>query len=165
MSYYNVIFTILPPLVIGIFDQFVSARMLDRYPQLYHLGQQNYFFTPIRFFYWVGNAFYHSIVSKELRITTSGLILYCALASLCLLRPGFLQRLTCHRWKKLWLMGVGHYSVSGGVANCLGQSSPDLRVCPFMWIDSRALIVDVHLSVWTKYTLAGTFIWRLPATC
>ncbi|AFR92516.2 phospholipid-transporting ATPase [Cryptococcus neoformans C23] len=62
MSYYNVIFTILPPLVIGIFDQFVSARMLDRYPQLYHLGQQNYFFTPIRFFYWVGNAFYHSIL-------------------------------------------------------------------------------------------------------
>ncbi|WRT66492.1 uncharacterized protein IL334_003451 [Kwoniella shivajii] len=62
MSYYNVIFTILPPLVIGIFDQFVSARMLDRYPQLYQLGQQNHFFTPVRFFYWVGNAFYHSVV-------------------------------------------------------------------------------------------------------
>ncbi|WVR06936.1 hypothetical protein IAU60_003972 [Kwoniella sp. DSM 27419] len=62
MSYYNVIFTILPPLVIGIFDQFVSARMLDRYPQLYQLGQQNHFFTPVRFWYWVGNAFYHSVV-------------------------------------------------------------------------------------------------------
>lgn len=68
MSFYNVIFTILPPLVIGIFDQFVSARMLDRYPQLYHLGQQNYFFTPIRFFYWVGNAFYHSVVSLAARL-------------------------------------------------------------------------------------------------
>lgn len=77
MSYYNVVFTILPPLVIGIFDQFVSARMLDRYPQLYHLGQQNYFFTPIRFFYWVGNAFYHSIVSKDLRTTDFALILHC----------------------------------------------------------------------------------------
>lgn len=65
MSYYNVIFTILPPLVIGIFDQYVSARMLDRYPQLYQLGQQNYFFTPQTFFYWVGNAFYHSVVSSE----------------------------------------------------------------------------------------------------
>ena len=65
MSYYNVIFTILPPLVIGIFDQFVSARMLDRYPQLYQLGQQNYFFTPITFFYWVGNAFYHSVVCQR----------------------------------------------------------------------------------------------------
>lgn len=63
MTYYNVIFTILPPLVIGIFDQFVSARMLDRYPQLYRLGQQNHFFAPVRFFYWVANAFFHSAVS------------------------------------------------------------------------------------------------------
>lgn len=62
MSFYNVIFTILPPLVIGIFDQFVSARMLDRYPQLYQLGQTNYFFTPVKFFYWVGNAIYHSVI-------------------------------------------------------------------------------------------------------
>lgn len=67
MSYYNVIFTILPPLVIGVFDQFVSARMLDRYPQLYQLGQQNYFFAPITFWYWVGNAFYHSVVSTSYR--------------------------------------------------------------------------------------------------
>ncbi|KAG9081562.1 hypothetical protein FRC06_005505, partial [Ceratobasidium sp. 370] len=49
LSFYNVIFTVLPPLVIGIFDQFVSARMLDRYPQLYMLGQQNAFFTPMSF--------------------------------------------------------------------------------------------------------------------
>jgi phospholipid-transporting ATPase len=73
MSYYNVIFTILPPLVIGIFDQYVSARMLDRYPQLYQLGQQNYFFTPQTFFYWVGNAFYHSVVSIEMFSTRSSL--------------------------------------------------------------------------------------------
>jgi phospholipid-transporting ATPase len=63
MTFFNVIFTILPPLVIGVFDQFVSARMLDRYPQLYQLGQKNHFFAPIRFFYWVANAIYHSIVS------------------------------------------------------------------------------------------------------
>ncbi|KAL1411420.1 aminophospholipid translocase [Vanrija albida] len=62
MTFYNVVFTILPPLVIGIFDQFVSARMLDRYPQLYQLGQNNYFFTPVTFFYWVGNAIYHSVL-------------------------------------------------------------------------------------------------------
>lgn len=65
MSFYNVVFTILPPLVIGIFDQFVSARMLDRYPQLYQLGQTNHFFTPVKFFHWVGNAIYHSVVSPK----------------------------------------------------------------------------------------------------
>ncbi len=67
-SAYNVVFTILPPLVIGIFDQFVSARMLDRYPQLYRLGQTNSFFTPRAFWQWVLNAFYHSLVSSSRRL-------------------------------------------------------------------------------------------------
>ncbi|RDX41412.1 phospholipid-translocating P-type ATPase [Lentinus brumalis] len=62
LSLYNVVFTVLPPLVIGIFDQFVSARILDRYPQLYMLGQKNAFFTRTQFWLWVGNALYHSIV-------------------------------------------------------------------------------------------------------
>ena len=80
MSYYNVVFTILPPLVIGVFDQFVSARMLDRYPQLYRLGQKNYFFTPITFFYTVGNAFYHSVVST---VIENLLMARCCLSSRC----------------------------------------------------------------------------------
>lgn len=37
--------------------------MLDRYPQLYKLGQSNAFFTKSAFWQWIGNAFYHSIVS------------------------------------------------------------------------------------------------------
>lgn len=43
ITYYNVLFTVLPPIVIGVFDQFVSARMLDRYPQMYMLGQKSEF--------------------------------------------------------------------------------------------------------------------------
>jgi phospholipid-transporting ATPase len=66
LSLYNVVFTVLPPLVIGVFDQFVSARILDRYPQLYILGQKNQFFTKTAFWLWVGNALYHSIVSFAL---------------------------------------------------------------------------------------------------
>lgn len=66
LSLYNVVFTVLPPLVIGVFDQFVSARILDRYPQLYILGQKNQFFTKTAFWLWVGNALYHSIVSLVL---------------------------------------------------------------------------------------------------
>ncbi|KAL0956262.1 hypothetical protein HGRIS_002416 [Hohenbuehelia grisea] len=62
LSLYNVVFTVLPPLVIGVFDQFVSARILDRYPQLYTLGQKNEFFTKTAFWLWVGNALYHSLV-------------------------------------------------------------------------------------------------------
>ncbi|CAA7261647.1 unnamed protein product [Cyclocybe aegerita] len=62
LSLYNVVFTVLPPLVIGIFDQFVSARFLDRYPQLYVLGQKNEFFTKTSFWLWVINALYHSLI-------------------------------------------------------------------------------------------------------
>ncbi|KAG9311999.1 HAD-like domain-containing protein [Chiua virens] len=60
ISFYNVIFTFLPPLVIVIFDQLVSARILDRYPQLYSLGQRNMFFTKTAF--WLGNASYQSVI-------------------------------------------------------------------------------------------------------
>ncbi|KAF8973169.1 calcium transporting ATPase [Flammula alnicola] len=62
LTLYNVVFTVLPPFVIGIFDQFVSARFLDRYPQLYILGQKNEFFTKTSFWLWVGNALYHSVL-------------------------------------------------------------------------------------------------------
>ncbi|KAJ7690706.1 calcium transporting ATPase [Mycena rosella] len=62
LSMYNVVFSLLPPLVIGIFDQFVSARILDRYPQLYILGQKNEFFSKTAFWMWVGNALYHSVL-------------------------------------------------------------------------------------------------------
>lgn len=66
MSCFNVIFTFLPPLAIGIFDQFVSARMLDKYPQLYILGQHNEFFNQRKFWGWFANAIFHSLVSPLL---------------------------------------------------------------------------------------------------
>ncbi|KAI1340495.1 hypothetical protein F5Y15DRAFT_41324 [Xylariaceae sp. FL0016] len=62
LSFYNVFYTVLPPLVLGILDQYISARLLDRYPQLYTLGQQNYFFKLGTFSAWIANAIYHSLV-------------------------------------------------------------------------------------------------------
>ncbi|GAA5960201.1 hypothetical protein JCM8115_002542 [Rhodotorula mucilaginosa] len=62
LTFYNVVFTVLPPFVLGIFDQFVAARMLDRYPELYKLGQQNKFFSTRIFWQWIANALFHSLV-------------------------------------------------------------------------------------------------------
>ncbi|KAF2400830.1 phospholipid-transporting ATPase [Trichodelitschia bisporula] len=62
LSGYNVLFTVLPPFVLGIFDQFISARLLDRYPQLYQLSQKGVFFRMHSFFSWVTNGFYHSLL-------------------------------------------------------------------------------------------------------
>lgn len=63
LSFYNVFFTVFPPFVIGIFDQFISARLLDRYPQLYQLGQKGVFFKMHSFWAWILNGFYHSLLA------------------------------------------------------------------------------------------------------
>lgn len=62
LTFYNVFFTVMPPFVIGIFDQFVTSRLLERYPQLYKLGQKGQFFSVTIFWGWVLNGFYHSVV-------------------------------------------------------------------------------------------------------
>jgi phospholipid-transporting ATPase len=58
-----VLFTVLPPFVLGIVDQFISARLLDRYPQLYQLGQKGRFFRIQNFWAWIANGFYHSLLA------------------------------------------------------------------------------------------------------
>src|SRR5882757_1432517 len=63
LSFYNVFFTFFPPFAIGVFDQFISARLLDRYPQLYQLTQKGLFFRMHSFWSWVANGFYHSILA------------------------------------------------------------------------------------------------------
>lgn len=62
LTLYNVLFTVFPPFIMGVFDQFVNARLLDRYPQLYQLGQQRKFFNVKIFWGWVLNGFFHSAV-------------------------------------------------------------------------------------------------------
>lgn len=63
LSFYNVAFTFFPPFAMGIFDQFISARLLDRYPQLYQLGIKGTFFKMHSFWAWIGNGFYHSLLA------------------------------------------------------------------------------------------------------
>ncbi|RKO83727.1 hypothetical protein BDK51DRAFT_13088, partial [Blyttiomyces helicus] len=62
ISSYNVAWAVFQPIAIGIFDQYVSARMLDRYPQMYRLGQRSVFYNHSVFFYWIANSFFHSAV-------------------------------------------------------------------------------------------------------
>jgi len=57
---YNVIFTVFSPVVIGLFDQILNARMLDQYPQLYKIGQKSEVFNIKIFWGWIINGFFHS---------------------------------------------------------------------------------------------------------
>lgn len=62
VSSYNVLWSVLPPVVIGLFDQYVSARMLVRYPKLYKIGQKGYFYNHGTFGNYVVNSFLHSFI-------------------------------------------------------------------------------------------------------
>ncbi|KAI9009433.1 hypothetical protein BC832DRAFT_608554 [Gaertneriomyces semiglobifer] len=62
VSSYNVLWAVAQPIAIGIFDQHLSARMLDRYPQLYRLGQLSTFYNHRVFLGWLINSFFHSAI-------------------------------------------------------------------------------------------------------
>ncbi|PVU87015.1 hypothetical protein BB560_006568 [Smittium megazygosporum] len=59
---YSVLFTLLPPISLGAFDQFLYARSLDKYPEMYKMGQQSEFFNIKSFWGFAINAIYHSAV-------------------------------------------------------------------------------------------------------
>ncbi|KAF9898782.1 hypothetical protein BX616_003618 [Lobosporangium transversale] len=128
ISLYNVALTVLPPLSLGIFDQYVSARMLDRYPQMYMLGQKSEFFNVKTFWGWASNAIYHSVVLffavafifRNDLITVTGTIggawvmsvtLYTAVLGTVLLKAGLITDL----WNK-----YAYISIPGSMLFWLG---------------------------------------------
>ncbi|KAI9773362.1 MAG: hypothetical protein M1840_007577 [Geoglossum simile] len=62
LSFYNLIFTVAPPFVMGIFDRFIFARHLDHYAGLYEIGQEGMFFQMHSFLLWIFNGIYHSLL-------------------------------------------------------------------------------------------------------
>eukprot|EP01134_Creolimax_fragrantissima_P006623 CFRG6623T1 len=62
VALYNVLFTILPPLCLGVFDRHVKAETLMKIPQLYRSGINSEFFNVRVFWQWIINAVYHSAV-------------------------------------------------------------------------------------------------------
>jgi phospholipid-transporting ATPase len=178
LSFYNIFFTVAPPLVIGIFDQFISARLLDRYPQLYQLGQKNTFFKMHSFISWVANAFYHSIILyifAELiwwddGIQTDGTIaghwvwgtaLYTAVLATVLGKAA----LVTNTWTKYHVMAIpgsmafwiGFIAIYATVAPKLGFSTeyngviPKLYSSPVFWLQGLVL---------PMLCLARDFAWK-----
>ncbi|CAL9082367.1 unnamed protein product [Musa acuminata var. zebrina] len=56
LSLYNVIFTSLPVIALGVLDQDVSARFCLKFPMLYQEGVQNVIFSWLRIFGWMFNG-------------------------------------------------------------------------------------------------------------
>ncbi|USW52085.1 Putative P-type ATPase, HAD superfamily, P-type ATPase, transmembrane domain superfamily [Septoria linicola] len=126
LSFFNVIFTALPPFVLGIFDQFVNARLLDRYPQLYQLTQKGVFFRTHNFWSWVGNGFYHS------------LILYFGSQAIYW-RDGVLSdgKIAGH-----WVWGTSLYTA--GLVTVLGKAALITNI----WTKYTVLAIPGSLAIW-----------------
>uniref|UniRef100_A0A5B6ZAF8 Phospholipid-transporting ATPase n=1 Tax=Davidia involucrata TaxID=16924 RepID=A0A5B6ZAF8_DAVIN len=62
MSFYNVLFTSLPVIALGVFDQDVSAQLCLKYPLLYQEGVQNILFTWLRILGWMFNGVISSMI-------------------------------------------------------------------------------------------------------
>ncbi|KAK9052411.1 hypothetical protein SSX86_029040 [Deinandra increscens subsp. villosa] len=62
MSFYNVFFTSLPVIALGVFDQDVSARLCLKYPLLYQEGVQNILFNWPRILGWMFNGLLSSMI-------------------------------------------------------------------------------------------------------
>jgi phospholipid-transporting ATPase len=126
LTFYNVLFTAMPPFVIGIFDQFVSARLLDRYPQLYKLSQSGVFFRMHSFWSWVANGFYHS------------LILYFASQAFMLWDWPQYDGLNAGHW--VW--GTGLYTAA--LATVLGKAALVINI----WTKYAFLAIPGSMAVW-----------------
>ncbi|KNC47800.1 aminophospholipid-transporting P-type ATPase [Thecamonas trahens ATCC 50062] len=61
-SLYNVVYTALPILIVGLFDQCLSREVLNTFPQLYTSGIRKRFFSIKMFAGWILSAVYHSLV-------------------------------------------------------------------------------------------------------
>ncbi|PKI40389.1 hypothetical protein CRG98_039235 [Punica granatum] len=62
LSLYNVFFTSLPAVALGVFDQDVSARFCLKFPILYQEGVQNVLFSWSRILSWMFNGFLSAVI-------------------------------------------------------------------------------------------------------
>ncbi|KAK7306980.1 hypothetical protein VNO77_39646 [Canavalia gladiata] len=62
LSLYNVLFSSLPVIALGVFDQDVSSRYCRKFPMLYQEGVHNLLFSWSRIFGWMLNGFMSAII-------------------------------------------------------------------------------------------------------
>jgi len=62
-SLFNVFFTSLPVIAMGVFEQDVSSRVCLQFPALYQQGPKNMFFTWTRILGWMANGVYSSLIA------------------------------------------------------------------------------------------------------
>lgn len=62
LTAYNIAWTLLPVVAVGVFDKDLPDKMLLEHPQLYQAGIRKYYYNYKVFWGWVMNALFHSFV-------------------------------------------------------------------------------------------------------
>lgn len=62
LTAYNIAWTLLPVVAVGVFDKDLPDRMLLEHPQLYQAGIRKYYYNYRVFWGWVANAIFHSFI-------------------------------------------------------------------------------------------------------
>ncbi|KAF9366256.1 hypothetical protein BGX34_004707 [Mortierella sp. NVP85] len=184
ISLYNVALTVLPPLSLGIFDQYISARMLDRYPQMYMLGQTSEFFNVKTFWGWAFNAIFHSVllffavsyIFKDDFIMTNGTIggewimsvtLYTSVLATVLWKAGLITNL----WNKYayisipgsWLFWMGFFPLFAIIGAKVGLTPEYYGIVgplysqPVFWLSIVLLPLVCNLRDYTFKYIKRTF--------
>ncbi|KAJ2550178.1 aminophospholipid translocase [Coemansia sp. RSA 1933] len=167
ITFYTVFFTVMPPFAIGVFDQFLNARSLDRYPEMYKMGQKGAFFNVRAFWGWAVNAFYHSLILFFLGTVVLlndaeadglisgqwvyGVIIYTAVLATVLLKAALITNM----WTKwtvlaipgslvLWLAFLPVYAV---IAPKFKTSTEYQGIIPHVYANPRFWLSVVMLSI------------------
>ncbi|KAF9918043.1 hypothetical protein BX616_010514, partial [Lobosporangium transversale] len=74
LSFYNTLFSSLPVMVVGMFEQDLKASTLQLVPELYTFGQQNSGFSLMTFGTWMVAAVYHAIAALMVPLWIAGAI-------------------------------------------------------------------------------------------
>ena len=122
---YNIIFTSLPPLAIGVFDQSCSAIARMNFPALYQETQKGVFFNNKVFWKWILNAILHSMVL-------------------------FWLPMGAFTYGTVWKNGFnGDYLALGNTV----YTCTLLTVCLKLGLETNAWNWIIHLSIWGSIVL------------
>ncbi|OLY82270.1 putative phospholipid-transporting ATPase DRS2 [Smittium mucronatum] len=166
---YSVFFTVMPPISIGLFDQYLYARSLDRYPEMYKMGQNSEFFNVSAFWGSTINAFIHSVIifflgtnvlkpfvtyhGLEMNHWAYGVTLYSAVVLTVLLKAALLTS----TWTKWTVVAIpGSLLIWIGFIPLYGYVGPKIKIASeYQGMNSVTL---GNLTYWLVFLL-------IPITC
>eukprot|EP01118_Nematostelium_gracile_P015526 TRINITY_DN6244_c0_g1_i1.p1 TRINITY_DN6244_c0_g1~~TRINITY_DN6244_c0_g1_i1.p1 ORF type:complete len:711 (+),score=165.59 TRINITY_DN6244_c0_g1_i1:183-2135(+) len=120
---YNILFTSIPIIAVAVLDQDLPARQILRFPGLYKMSQNSYFFNQKVFWSWIAFAFYNTAIIFWFTLSTY--------KSDVTLSDGLVDG--------FWTWSVGIYTICVWVASL----QLCLRVKTFNWV----IVLTIALSV------------------